>query len=123
MNQYSRGHTESESFPPRNLALDIITQDSFRECTAWMEFPGELVCCLQRTARKRCWRNTSVFRISELDKIHEPEMENRERRNAQKEQQDKDMGSRPQSTEFDGTGQNKDRNVLRGLADATDNWG
>lgn len=56
-------------------------------------------------------------------KKHEPEMENRERRNAQKEQQDKDMGSRPQSTEFDSTGQNKDRNVLRGLADATDNWG
>lgn len=50
-------------------------------------------------------------------------MENRERRNAQKEQQDKGMGSRPQSTEFDGTGQNKDRNVFRGLADATDNWG
>ena len=56
-----------------------------------------------------------------MDKKHEPEMENRERRNAQKEEQAKDMGSRPQPTEFDGTGQNKDRNVFRGLADATDN--
>lgn len=48
-------------------------------------------------------------------------MENRERKNAQKEEQGKDIGSRPQPTAFDGTGQNKDRNVLRGLADATDN--
>lgn len=51
MNQDSRGHTESESFPPRNLALDIITRAALGKalhgwnslgslCAVYSEQPG-----------------------------------------------------------------------------------